>query len=660
MEVTLKFEDIRYFLRPSLPVEMYYRARGRRTETFMKQILHGISGEVKPRTCLAIMGPSGCGKTTLLDILARRKGREGLILGDALVNDAKCGIRQFRRLSAYVQQSDILWEQLSVKETLMYAARFRLDNSNVSREEAVTKVMKQLGLAHVAGSQVGGVLKRGVSGGEKRRVSIGQQMVTDPKLLFLDEPTSGLDGFSALSVMDSIVNLAEKEHKTVICTIHQPRSNIFQRFDQLLLLAKGNVMYYGPGAGVVTYFAALNLHCPSFTNPADFMLDVVSNASTVKSLASAYKLTAASKSGEFEHELESVVPPSADSASRHVSSAAANDTDKNDDGGYQQYLATGVSTTHESVMAVTDTRTLREERQNSRDNVLFQSEYASSWIMQLFWLYLRSLTIFVRNPIIMIVRTTVVVLGAFLVSFTYLQLTRDQSAVNSRVGAIFFSEIFLTLSSLPAIAQYITDKAVFDKERAAGFYRTSTYFIARSLVDLPVLILLPFLFSIIMYPLTNLNLTVESFVWFVFFATMCFLIGDSMCQMISVLLPLVNPANACAALLFSIYLLYCGYLIAAKNIRWYVKIFYYISFWHYSHESMVYNELHDTSFHCTDTEYVCFPGGETCPTTSGNDALKSFNYTEVSRVADAVVLLLMLLIYKFLAYCFLRFLHVKK
>lgn len=207
-----------------------------------KQILYDISGAVHPGQLMAIMGASGAGKTTFLDILAR-KNKRGVASGNFYVNGQKTPDDDFRSVIGFVDQDDTMLPTLTVHETIMDSALLRLpkDMSLLSKEQKVEDVERQLGIYHIRdqiiGSEEGN--GRGISGGEKRRVGIACELVTSPSILFLDEPTSGLDAYNAFNVVECLVNLVKTYNRTVVFTIHQPRSNIVALFDQLVLLAKG-------------------------------------------------------------------------------------------------------------------------------------------------------------------------------------------------------------------------------------------------------------------------------------------------------------------------------------------------------------------------------------------------------------------------------------
>jgi ABC-type multidrug transport system ATPase subunit len=176
-----------------------------------------------------------------------------------------------------VLQDDKLYPQMTVNETLMLAAHFYLpsDTSDETKQDLVTNVITELGLIKTRDTPIGNEKKRGVSGGERKRVCIAVQLISNPQILFLDEPTSGLDSFQALSVMDSMKDMA-RNGRLVISVIHQPRSSIFEMFDKLLLLSNGRIMFSGAASEAQSWFTSAGYPCPKLFNPSDFFLDILS------------------------------------------------------------------------------------------------------------------------------------------------------------------------------------------------------------------------------------------------------------------------------------------------------------------------------------------------------------------------------------------------
>ena len=165
---------------------------------------------------------------------------------------------------------------MTVRECLEFAAKLKLPGEYGQKIARVNDLIATLKLNKCQNTRIGGPLVKGVSGGERKRTSIGVELITDPNLIFLDEPTTGLDSFTATSVMESLGDLARKDNRTVISTIHQPNSDIFEMFDRLMLLARGKIIYFNKASEAVNYFSGIGFQCPDLSNPADYFMTMMS------------------------------------------------------------------------------------------------------------------------------------------------------------------------------------------------------------------------------------------------------------------------------------------------------------------------------------------------------------------------------------------------
>ena len=262
-EILLEWQDVKY--------AVHIKDTKNKTE-YDKEILHGMSGFANPGQFLAIMGSSGAGKTTLLNILSDRIGGSGKIEGRMTANGKPLSDIDFGSYSAYVMQDDVLLETMSPREAFLFSAKLRISGTLEEKIEKVEMLIKELKLTKCADSAVGSVLQRGISGGERKRCSIGVELVTDPSVLFLDEPTSGLDSYTSLVVIKLMVKQA-RTGRTILSTIHQPSSDIFNIFDRLLLLCDGNTIYQGAAKEATKHFNAIEYTCPTYSNPADYFME---------------------------------------------------------------------------------------------------------------------------------------------------------------------------------------------------------------------------------------------------------------------------------------------------------------------------------------------------------------------------------------------------
>lgn len=246
------------------------------------QLLKDVTLSASPGEMVAIMGPSGSGKTTLLNVISYRCPRTlEITTGNILFNGHGDLMHNIKDFSAYIMQEDHFLENLTVEETMNFSSKLCLfKESESKRRERIDFCIRELGLDSCRNVTVGGSRLKGISGGQKKRLSIAVALLPNPPLLFLDEPTSGLDAALAYDVIKSLENMVHSYGHTVLCTIHQPRSQTFGLFDSLVLLRLGEIVYRGPVSEAVSYFASQNFVCPEDFNPPDFFLDLLTEKSS--------------------------------------------------------------------------------------------------------------------------------------------------------------------------------------------------------------------------------------------------------------------------------------------------------------------------------------------------------------------------------------------
>ncbi|KAI8896887.1 P-loop containing nucleoside triphosphate hydrolase protein [Globomyces pollinis-pini] len=241
-----------------------------------KTILQGVSGPIRSSRMTAIMGPSGAGKTTFMNVLCGKVNRTS---GHLWVSGKEVELEPFKKIYGFVPQEDIMHRELTVRENILHSARIRLPKgwTNSEIEEHVDNVLKMLNLSHVAHTIIGDETTRGISGGQRKRVNIGIEIAAAPICLFLDEPTSGLDSSAALEVAEMLKHIS-KLGITIVAVIHQPRTEIFHTFDDVLMIAPGGkTAYLGPTEEVIPYYKDMGFEFPAGINEADVLMDILSN-----------------------------------------------------------------------------------------------------------------------------------------------------------------------------------------------------------------------------------------------------------------------------------------------------------------------------------------------------------------------------------------------
>ncbi|KAI4245545.1 MAG: hypothetical protein LQ352_006543, partial [Teloschistes flavicans] len=238
-----------------------------------RPILSEVTGKIDRGSLWGVMGASGAGKSTFVNVLMGKLAHTG---GTTKINGVPGDIKKYKKIIGYVPQDDIVIPELTVRENILHSARIRLPSSwnNRQIQRHVDILISCLQLAHVKDSLVGSAATPVISGGQRKRVSIGIELAAAPMALFLDEPTSGLDATSASSIMMTLKELS-RLNITVITIIHQPRAEIFESLDSLILFGKGRVIYQGPEQDVQPYFENLGFHFPYSSNPADTIMDII-------------------------------------------------------------------------------------------------------------------------------------------------------------------------------------------------------------------------------------------------------------------------------------------------------------------------------------------------------------------------------------------------
>ncbi|GAM23108.1 hypothetical protein SAMD00019534_062830 [Acytostelium subglobosum LB1] len=408
-------------------------------------ILHGVSGVIERGELVGLMGPSGSGKSTLLDILAERKS-SGTITGSLLVNGKEIGAA-YKNYCAYVTQEDILLPTATVEETLRFHADLRLPHMNDEyKRRKIQQVLDEIGLSHRAKSKIGGLLPggimlRGLSGGEKRRVSIGCGLVTNPSLIFLDEPTSGLDSVNALIVMRTLMRLTDRG-VTVVCSIHQPRQEIWKLFTKVMVVVKGHMIY--SGGDIVGYLNELGYPMPPHVNPADFCLDTaveIGESTRYPDICNRWK-----QMWEVESNSNAHPPP--------------------------------------------DNLTVRP---------------TPSWLYQYRILLGRVARDFVRNPGNCAARTVMGIIIGLLGGSCFGGLGYTQLDIPKILGLLFFLIVSLNLMPYTSIALFLSGKALFNQERASKLYHPFPYFLALLTMENVVVIMVSVILPGICYSIAGLS-----------------------------------------------------------------------------------------------------------------------------------------------------------
>ncbi|BBM99967.1 ATP-binding cassette, subfamily G (WHITE), member 2 [Marchantia polymorpha subsp. ruderalis] len=514
-----------------------------------KILLNDICVEAFAGELLAIVGPSGSGKTTFLDALAGRIVRESLE-GEILVNGHPIN-NSFRRISGYVMQDDALFPMLTVRETLLISARLRLPASMPLKEKKlrVDNMIAQLGLENCANTRVGNEKVRGVSGGERRRVSIGSDLIHDPAVIFLDEPTSGLDSTSALNVMQVLSRMAKTGKRTVILTIHQPSFRILETIDRVVVLGRGSVLYEGALQQLKRYFGPLGRTMPEDVNVLEFALDTIEDFQ--KSPAG----------------LEPLIKLQLESRKLEVEKGEKREERK------VQVGPGGASSSY--------------------------PEYATSFLAQCYILTGRNLKNVLRTPELFVSRVMAMLLVAITLGTLFLNSKVSERGIRQRTGFISFTLALLIFWSMEAMAAFIEERQIFIRETSRGAYRVGAFVVAKDVTMIPLLLLLGTIFSVISYFLVDLVREAPEFFLFTFTCFLVLCTAYSYVSFVSTLVPNFAIGTSICSTTISYMFLFSGFFIERTAIPKYWIWLHYISLFKYPYEVMLQNEFGSKHFENT-------------------------------------------------------------
>ena len=506
---------------------------------------------------MAIMGPSGCGKTTLLNVLAQRKAStKAQVSSVVLLNGQVPSPSTFRRLSSYVESDDALIGSLTVKETLYFAAQLSLSRSvaAVERIRRIHELLQAFGLTNQANTIIGTLLKKGISTGQKRRLSVASQLISAPKVLFLDEPTSGLDSAASFKVMSYVRQVAKTNRLIVIASIHQPSTATFELFDKLLLLSGGKVCFSGLVNEVKPYFDSIGFVVPLQTNPAEFVLDLTN--------------------ADFDSDVKAGNTRIAQIQESWSSSPAALvDASRNAD------------------------MTSGQESFNYGD-----SDALGRRMMTTIWILLhRSWIKSRRDAVVYGVRFAMYLGLAIMMGTVWLRLPPIQSSIQPFANCILFGSCFMSFMAIVYVPAFLEDRAVYVKDRANGLYGSTAFITSNFLIGLPYLFIIAFVSSTFVYWMTNFRPTGTAFMTWVMWMYLNLVAAESLVVLISSLFPHFVAALALTAFANGLWMSCNGFMVPLPLLNpFYRYVFYYIDYQAYIFRGLVVNEFGYRVYACGD------------------------------------------------------------
>lgn len=551
----------------------------------VKFLLNDVSGEAKAGRLLAIMGPSGSGKTTLLNVLAGQLSASPrlTLTGYLYINGRPLSTSAHK--VAYVRQDDLFFSQLTVRETLTLASELQLSSSLTfeERRQYVDNLLYRLGLVNCAESRVGDAKVRGISGGEKKRLSIACELIASPSVIFADEPTTGLDAFQAERVMETLQNLAKDGH-TVICSIHQPRGSIYAKFDDLILLAEGSLVYSGRAQEqALSYFSELGHPCPQHVNPAEFFADLIS---------------------------VDYSSPENESSTRNRLDNLVHTFKKQTSSGFREAGAT-------------HTGAPKSAGRRARGGMTKKF----GWWKQFRLLLNRAWLQTTRDGPTNKVRANMSISSAIIFGSIFWRMGFLQTAIQDRMGLLQVAAVNTAMAALTkTVNVFPKERQVVDRERAKNSYELGPYLLSKLIAEVPVGAAFPLLFGTILYPMARLNPSLGRFGKFCGIVTVEAFSASAMGLTVGAMAPSTEAAMALGPSLMTVFIVFGGYYVNSENTPALFRWIPHVSLIRWAFQALSINEFKGLKFEHQNTYDV----------QTGEQALERMSFGK-STIEEALV-----------------------
>lgn len=541
----------------------------------IRTIINDFTGCVRPGEMLLVLGQPGSGCSTFLKVLANQRFGFESISGDVTYGgtDAKTMSKNYRGEIVYNPEEDLHYATLSVKRTLDFALKTRTpgkesrnegESRKSYRKEFLRTVAKLFWIEHTLGTKVGNEMVRGVSGGEKKRVSIAEVMITRASTQCWDNSSRGLDASTALEYVESLRSLTNMAHISTSVALYQAGESLYDQFDKVVLIHEGRCLYFGHAKDAAAYFEGLGFSRPDRWTTADFLTSVTD---------------------EHEREIkpgwEDRIPRSAEQFE-----AAYRSSDL-----FQKNLA-------DIAECEKQTEAQRKERTSHESKATQKKNYTLPFYKQVTACTHRQFLVMFGDQQTLGGKWGGILFQAVIVGSLFYNLPSTSAGVFPRGGVLFFVLLFNALLALAELTAAFSSRPILLKHKSYSFYRPSAYAIAQTVVDVPLVLIQVFLFNIVVYFMANLSRTASQFfislviLWSITMAMYSFF------RALGALTGSLDIASRFTGVAIQIFIVYTGYLIPPTKMHPWFKWLIWINPVQYGYEALMSNEFYKLQIQC--------------------------------------------------------------
>ncbi|KAG0158229.1 hypothetical protein PDIDSM_5742 [Penicillium digitatum] len=568
-------------------------------KTSIRTILDDFTGCVRPGEMLLVLGRPGSGCSTFLKVLGNQRAGYESIEGDVRYGgtDSKKMAKQYRSEVLYNPEDDLHYATLTVRDTLLFALKSRTpgkasripgESRKEYQETFLSAIAKLFWIEHALGTRVGNELIRGVSGGEKKRTSIAEAMVTKASTQCWDNSTKGLDASTALEYVQSLRSLTNTANVSTVVALYQASENLFDLFDKVILIDDGRCSFFGPSQDAKTYFEGLGFECPPRWTTPDFLTSVSDpHARRVKE---GWDDRIPRNAAEFQ--------------------AAYRNSDT-----YQGNLA-DIESFESEIEAQ------RQEREAARSTTK-RKNFTISFYKQVMILTHRQFLVMFGDRESLIGKWSVITFQALIIGSLFYNLPDTSNGVFTRGGVMFFILLFNALLAMAELTTAFQSRPILLKHKSFSFYRPAAYALAQVVVDVPLVFIQVVLFDLVVYFMANLARTPSQFfinLLFIFIMTMTMY---SFFRALGALCASLDVATRLTGVAIQALVVYTGYLIPPWKMHPWLKWLIWINPVQYAFEALMANEFHNLQIKCEPPYIVpdgpnAVPGHQAC-TIQGSD-----------------------------------------